>query len=312
MTTVVDPQFEAPAPSGTTVEREFTVKARSQRQQIISRFLHNKQAMTGLVVFVVLMLGAFVAPFFYRWKYSDIDLDSKSVGPGSADHILGTQELGRDLLALLMRGLERSALIVGIVILISGTVGIVVGSVAGYYGGWVDNTLMRLVDLILTLPSLIVIVVVAAAFPSARSAVGVGIILGCFGWLDLARLIRGQFLSLREREFVEAAHALGASDRRIIFRHLIPNALGSIIVWGTLAGAVAVLSEAALTYLGYGVQGDDTSLGRLVSDGVAAADSRPWLFYFPGLLLMVLVMCINAIGDGVRDAFDPSQSRVRS
>ncbi|HEY9474039.1 MAG TPA: ABC transporter permease [Mycobacteriales bacterium] len=312
MTTVVDPQHEVPAPSGAVVEREFTVKARSQRQQIISRFLHNKQAMTGLVVFLVLMFGAFVAPYFYRWKYGDIDLSSKSVGPGAPGHILGTQELGRDLLALLMRGLERSALIVGIVILIAGTIGIVIGSLAGYYGGWVDNALMRLVDLILTLPSLIVIVVVAAAFPSARTAIGVGIILGVFGWLELARLVRAQFLALREREFVEAAHALGASDRRIIFKHLIPNALGSIIVWATLGGAVAVLGEAALTYLGFGVQGDDTSLGRLVSDGVAAADSRPWLFYFPGLLLMIMVMSINLIGDGIRDAFDPSHSRVRS
>ncbi|HEX5495111.1 MAG TPA: ABC transporter permease [Mycobacteriales bacterium] len=312
MTTVVEPQHEAPAPAGTAVEREFTVQARSQREQIISRFLHNKQAMTGLIVFAILVVGAFVGPLVYRWNYTDIDLSSKSVGIGSPHHILGTQELGRDLLALLMRGVQRSALIVAIVVGIAGCTGVLVGSIAGYYGRWIDNLLMRLVDLILTLPGLIVITVVAASIPSARSAIGVGIILGAFGWLDLARLIRAQFLSLREREFVEAAHAMGASDRRIIFRHLIPNALGSIIVWATLAAAIAVLAEAALTYLGYGIQGDDTSLGRLVSDGVAAADSRPWLFYVPGLLLMILVMCINLIGDGIRDAFDPSHKRVRS
>lgn len=312
MTTVVEPQHDAPTPTGVVTEREFTVQARSQRQQIISRFLHNPQAMAGLAVFVFLVVGAFVGPLVYRWSYTDIDLSSKSVGIGSPGHILGTQELGRDLLSLLMRGVQRSALIVGIVVGIAGTIGILFGAIAGYYGKWIDNLLMRLVDLILTIPSLIIITVVAASVPSARSAVGVGIILGFFSWLDLARLIRAQFLSLREREFVEAAHAMGASDRRIIFRHLIPNALGSIIVWATLTAAIAVLAEAALTYLGYGIQGDDTSLGRLVSDGVAAADSRPWLFYVPGLLLMIIVMCINLIGDGIRDAFDPSHKRVRA
>lgn len=312
MTTVLDPQQGTASPADAPPEREFTVKARSQRQQITSRFLHNKPAMGGLIGFVILLLGAFFGPYFYQWQYNDFDLAHKSVGPGSPEHILGTQELGRDLLAMLMRGVQRDALIVGIVLLIAGCTGVIIGSLAGYYGGVVDNLLMRLVDLILTLPSLVVIVVVAAAFPSARTAIGVGIILGCFGWLDLSRLIRAQFLSLREREFVEAAHALGASDRRIIFKHLIPNALGSIIVWATLSAAVAVLVEASLTFLGYGVQGTDTSLGRLVSDGVAAADSRPWLFYFPGLLLMILVMCINLIGDGIRDAFDPSNSRVRA
>lgn len=311
MTTVVDPQ-QAPASTGAVVEREFTVKARSQRQQIISRFLHNKQAMAGLIVFAVLLIGSFVGPLFYRWSYTDIDLSSKSVGLFSPGHFLGTQELGKDLVALLMRGVQRSALIVVLVVGIAGGIGVLIGSIAGYYGKWLDNLLMRLVDLILTLPGLVVITVVAASIPSARSPVGVGIILGFFGWLDLARLIRAQFLSLREREFVEAAHAMGASDRRIIFRHLLPNVLGTIIVWGTLTAAIAVLLEASLTYLGYGVTGDDTSLGRLVSDGVAAADSRPWLFYCPGLLLMILVMCINLIGDGIRDAFDPSNKRVRA
>lgn len=312
MTTVVDPQSATPAPPSGAVDREFTVKARSQRQQIVRRFVHNKQAMAGLIIAAFMIIGSFVAPLFYKWSYGDLDLDNKSVGWFSPGHVLGTQELGRDLLAMLMRGVQRSALIVVIAVVIAGTIGVLVGSLAGYYGGWVDNALMRIVDLILTIPSLVVILVVASRFTSARSPIGVAIILGCFEWLALSRIIRAQFMSLREREFVEAAHALGASDRRIVFKHLIPNALGSIIVWATLGAATAVLAEASLTYLGYGVQGDDTSLGRLVSDGVQAAESRPWLFYFPGLVLMIIVVCINLIGDGIRDAFDPSRTRVRA
>lgn len=310
MATVV-PQSEAPVTSG-SVEREFTVKARSQREQIVRRFLHNKRAMAGLVIAAVIILGAFIAPMFYRWSYGDLDLSAKNVGPGSPGHLLGTQELGKDLLSMIMRGVQRSFMISAIVVVLSGFLGILFGALSGYYGKWVDNVLMRIVDLVLTVPSLVVIVVVASAFSHARSALGVAIILGAFSWMDLARIVRAQFLSLREREFVEAAHALGARDRRIVFRHLIPNVLGSLIVWGTLVAATAVIAEASLTYLGYGVQGDDTSLGRLVSDGVAAADSRPWLFYFPGLVLMMLVICINLIGDGIRDAFDPSHRRVRS
>jgi ABC-type dipeptide/oligopeptide/nickel transport system permease subunit len=312
MTTVVDPRSDAPADAGTVPEREFTVKARSQRQQIIRRFLHHKAGMTGLVIFVLLVLGSFLGPLFYKWSYGEPDLSAKSKPPFTSGHILGTQEIGRDLLAMLMRGVQRSILIALIVIAIAAVIGILIGSASGYYGRWVDNLLMRFVDLILTVPALVVILVVARAFTSARTAIGVALILGCFFWMDLSRILRAQFLSLREREFVEAAQAMGARDRRIIFKHLIPNALGSIIVWATLNAALAVLTEASLTYLGYGVQGDDISLGRLVSDGVNAADSRPWLFYIPGLALMIIVMSINLIGDGIRDAFDPSNRRVRA
>jgi peptide/nickel transport system permease protein len=169
------------------------------------------------------------------------------------------------------------------------------------------------VDLILTVPLLVVLIVVASNFTNARTPLGVGIILGLFGWMDLARIVRSQFLSLREKEYVEAAHALGASNSRIIFRHLIPNVLGSVIVWATVSAATAIILEASLTYLGFGVNDpNSTSLGRLVSDGVQAADTRPWLFYFPGIALLIIVLSINLIGDGIRDAFDPSNRRVRA
>jgi ABC-type dipeptide/oligopeptide/nickel transport system permease subunit len=298
------------APGG--VEREFTVKSRSQRQQIVRRFLHNRIAMFAVTLYGVILVVAFIGPRFYRWSYFDLDTTALSKAPGSPGHVLGTQDIGRDLLAMLMRGVERSTYICVIFVLVAGTLGVLIGSVAGYFGRIVDNVLMRFVDLVLTIPLLVVIIVVASNFPSARSAIGVALLIAFFGWMDLARIVRSQFLSLREREFVEAAHALGASNRRIIFKHLIPNSLGSIIVWATLGAATSVIIEASLTYLGYGVQGNDTSLGRLVSDGVSAADTRPWLFYIPGLVLMTIVMAINLIGDGIRDAFDPSHTRVRA
>jgi peptide/nickel transport system permease protein len=295
------------------VEREFTVKARSQRQQIVRRFLRNKVGMTGLVIFVVLLVFGFIGPLVDGKSYSDLNSSAQSVSPGHQGYLLGSDAIGRDLLAGLMSGVQRSLFIVALFILIALPLGLLVGALAGYFGRWIDSLLMRLVDLILTVPLLVVLIVVASNFPGSRTPLGVGIILGLFGWLDLARIVRSQFLSLREKEYVEAAHSLGASNSRIIFKHLIPNALGSLIVWTTLAAANAIILEASLTYLGYGVNGvNQTSLGRLVSDGVQAASTRPWLFYFPGVTLLIIVLSINLIGDGIRDAFDPSNRRVRA
>ncbi len=298
------------------IDREFTVEARSQRQQIISRFFHDKLAMTGLVGFLLLLIFGFVGPLIYRINYVTLNSGAQSVPPGTAaggrTYPLGSDAIGRDLLAGLMKGIQRSALVVVVAVVLSLALGLLVGALAGYFGKWIDNVLMRLVDLILTIPLLVVLLIVASNFENAKTALGVALILGLFGWLDLSRIVRSQFLSLREREFVEAAHALGASNRRIITRHLIPNSLGTIIVWATLAAAAAILAEATLTFLGFGVGPADTSLGRLISDGVQAASTRPWLFYFPGLMFLIIVLCINLIGDGIRDAFDPSNKRVRA
>lgn len=304
------------AGEGAPIDREFTVEARSQRQQIISRFFHNKLAMTGLIGFLILLLFGFLGPLVYKINYVTLNAGAQSVGPGTNQggrfYPLGSDAIGRDLLAGLMLGIQRSALVVIIAVVIALSLGLLVGALAGYFGGWIDNVLMRFVDLILTIPLLVVLVIVASNFENAKTAVGVALILGLFGWLDLSRIVRSQFLSLKEREFIEAAHALGASNWRIITRHLIPNSLGTIIVWTTLAAAAAILAEATLTFLGFGVGPEDTSLGRLISDGVQAASTRPWLFYFPGLLFLLIVLAINLIGDGIRDAFDPSNKRVRA
>ena len=305
--TVTAPQVgTAPA-----VEREFTVKSRSQTQQALRRFVHNKLAVGALGVYIVMLLVAFVGPHLYGYSYFYQDSGALSVGPGVGGHPFGTDEIGRDLLARMMRGVQRSTYISVLFVLIAGFLGVTIGALAGYFGKWVDNVLMRFVDIILTVPILVAIIVIANNFPSARSPIGIALFIALLGWMDLSRIVRSTFLSLREREYVEAAHALGASNRRIIIKHLIPNSLGQIIVWATLGAATAVITEAALSYLGYGVQGSDTSLGSLVAVGAQAADSRPWLFYFPGLAILLIVLAINLIGDGIRDAFDPSANRIR-
>ena len=251
---VTTPQGTPQAPTSAPIEREFTVKSRSQTQQALRRFMHNKLAMAALIVYVVLLLISLIYPHFYGWTYDNQDASSLSVSPGTNGHPFGTDEIGQDLLARMMMGIQRSTYISVIFVLVAGTVGVLIGAVSGYFGKWVDNVLMRVVDIILTVPILVAIIVVAANFPGARSPIGIALFIALLGWMDLARIVRSSFLSLREREYVEAAHALGASNRRIIVKHLIPNSLGQIIVWGTLGAAAAVITEAALSYLGYGVQ----------------------------------------------------------
>jgi peptide/nickel transport system permease protein len=304
---------EPGTPSAGGPDREFTIKARSQRQQVIGHFLHNKVGMTGLVIFVILLLFSFIGPLVNPKDYATLNPQAQSVPPGTDGYLLGSDAIGRDLLSGIMIGIQRSLFIVLLFIAIALPLGLAIGAFAGYFGRWTDSVLMRFVDLILTVPLLVVLIVVASNFSNARTALGVGILIGLFGWMDLSRIVRSQFLSLREKEYVEAAHALGASNKRIIFKHLIPNALGSLIVWATLGAATAIILEASLTFLGFGVNDpNSTSLGRLVSDGVQAASTRPWLFYFPGITLLIIVLAINMIGDGIRDAFDPSNRRVRA
>jgi len=292
------------------IEREFTVRSRSQFQHAVRRFRRNPVAMGGLVTFVGMLVLSFAGPLFFPYDH-DTQSNTLSAGPGTGGHLFGTDTLGRDVLLLTMRGVQWSMLMAVVFILTAGMIGVLYGAVAGYLGGRVDDVLMRLLDVSFTVPLLAVIIVVAAAFPNARSPFGVALLIALLNWMALSRIVRAQFLSLREQEYVEAAHALGASDARIVFKHLIPNSLSQIIVWLTLGATGAIGLEAALSFLGYGVQGSDTSLGRLVAEGVAAADTRPWLFYFPGLALLVIVLAVSLIGDGIQDAFDPAATRTR-
>jgi ABC-type dipeptide/oligopeptide/nickel transport system permease subunit len=295
----------------TTAEREFTVVRRSQTQMVIRRFMAHKLAVGSLVVFTLVVIVSLIGGRFWKYNYADITDEFSS--PPSLAHPMGTDDIGHDSLAQVLRGAQKSVQVALLVAFLSTTVGTVVGAVAGYYRGWVDSALMRFTDLVLTIPSIAILAVLAATLADkAGNWFFVGVVLALLLWTYIARVVRGTFLSLREKEFVEAARALGASDTRIMFRHLLPNATGSIIVNATIMVSVAILTETALSYLGLGIKAPDTSLGLLISTGQQAAQTRPWLFYFPGLMIIVIALTINFVGDGLRDAFDPTQTRVRA
>ncbi|MGH3115843.1 MAG: ABC transporter permease [Gaiellales bacterium] len=291
---------------------ELVGEARAQWQLILGRFLHHRLAMASLLVLVVLFGMAFFGQSIAPYRYDHLDPTALSEPP-SLKHYFGTDSIGHDTFAQVLRGARRSIIVALLVSLLSTAIGTTIGALAGYFRGWLDAALMRLTDLFLTIPALALLLVVAAKFRGQNGNwIAIALLIAAFFWMGLARVVRGVFLSLREREFVEAARAAGASDARIIVRHLVPNSLGPIIVGATLVVAQGILTEAALSFLGFGIAPPDTSLGRLVAEGVTAAQTRPWLFYMPGLFLMMIALAVNFIGDGLRDAFDPKQTRVRA
>lgn len=294
-------------PSPGKVDREFTVKERSQLSMVTSRFLRHRLAMGSLVFFVLLVLVVYLVPPIFHLSYTTIT-DAASQSP-SFKHLMGTDELGHNYLALVLRGAHQSLIIAFIVAAISSGFGAPYGAIAGYYGGKIDAFMMRIVDVILTLPFLVVTGALAEHF--SGSWYTVALLLGVTGWVINARVTRGVVLSVRNQEFIEAARALGASDLRIIFRHLIPNVTSTLIVQATLDIAVAILAEAALSFIGLGIHSPDTSLGLLSQQSQNAITTRPWLFYFPSTMILVICLTINFIGDGLRDALDPRQTRQR-
>ncbi|HVU74800.1 MAG TPA: ABC transporter permease [Mycobacteriales bacterium] len=314
--------IERPAADGTVgvgepptpgVEREFTVEARSQLRIIVSRFVRHRAAVVSLVVFLLIVLTAFIGGALWKYKYDQLT-GAYYQGPSGA-HPLGTDNISHDELALIFRGSQGSIEIALLVAVISTFVGTVVGSIAGYFGGLVDSALMRVCDLILTLPSIAIAIVIGYNLSNIHwlsLKLAVALLLALLGWPYVARVVRAQFLSLREKEFVEAARAMGASSSRIIIRHLLPNVLGPIIVNVTVSISVAILAESALSFLGFGVQPPDTSLGLLINASVSAADKHPWVFYSPGVVIILIALTVNFIGDGLRDALDPQQNRVRA
>jgi ABC-type dipeptide/oligopeptide/nickel transport system permease subunit len=293
------------------IDREFTVARRSQGSLVLRRFLQHKLAVGSIVVFLLLVLASVLKTVVWHYASTDIT-DDLSVGP-SGRHPMGTDSTGHDLLAQVLAGTRISILVALLVAVLSTAFGTVFGAIAGFYGGRADNLMMRFVDLLLTVPSLAILVCLSTLLASGGGdPVTIALILASLSWLSIARVIRGLFLSLREKEYVEAARCLGASNRRIIFRHLLPNAVGPIIVNATVTVAFAILAETGLSYLGFGIKYPSTSLGLLISDGQSAASTRPWLFYFPGLVIILIALTINFVGDGLRDALDPQQKRVRA
>jgi len=308
------PETPAPAsapaagPATPAPDREFTVAERTQFQLVLRRFLQHRLAVASLVLFILLVLLAYVGDWL--WKYEAGEFTPDNSVPPSLAHPFGTDAAGKDQFAQVLRGTQISLQIAVLVALFSTLVGTMWGAVAGYFGGLTDTIMMRIADLILTFPLLAVAAMLAHNFGGSWWLISL-VIAGLY-WAYVSRVARGVVLSLREKEFIEAAKALGASDLRIIFRHLVPNALGAIIVNATILIAVAILLETALSYLGFGVRPPDTSLGNLVTEAQTALTTRPWLFYFPGLFIILIALTINFIGDGLRDALDPQQTKVRS
>lgn len=279
---------------------------RTQWQMFRRRFLRHKLAVLGLLILVVLYAAVFTADW---WVPQDPRAQDVLLGttPPSSEHWFGTDQLGRDYFAQTIYAGQIS-LKIGIgVALISTVIGTVMGSLAGYFGRWVDQFLMRVTDLFLIIPAIAVLAIALKRFGTADTII-ILTLAGLF-WMQISRVVRGQVLAVKEKEFVEAARAAGASSFRIITRHILPNCIGPIVVNATLAVAFAIVAESTLSFLGFGVQKPQTSWGNLLFDAKGNVQFDTHLLYFPGLFILLTVLCINFVGDGLRDALDPQSGR---
>lgn len=284
--------------------------ARSSRKSASwwKKFRRHKLALTGMVLLAILAIGSIFGPFFLQFSPTETDLMSIKAAPDST-HLLGTDSAGRDVLSRLLSA-GRVSLAVGVVaVAIYVMIGVVLGGVAGYVGGWVDSVIMRLADMVLSFPSIIVIITLVSIL--GPSIFNVMLVIGLLGWPPITRLVRGEFLTLRERDFVVASRSTGAPDLRIIFRHILPNALTPVIVNATFGMAQAILLEAALSFLGLGVQPPTASWGNMLNaaQSFTILEEMPWLWLPPGLMIVMAVLSINFVGDGLRDALDPRTRR---
>ncbi len=271
------------------------------REVLCRRLVRNRMAMAGAAIVLAMFAMAMMAPLVGR-DPGAIDIANRLQAPGLA-FPLGTDDLGRDVLARILYGARISLLVGFVAVGIATFIGIVLGALAGYYGRWIDALIMRFVDIMLCFPTFfLILAVIAFLQPSIWNIM---IIIGLTGWMGVARLVRAEFLSLRERDFVMAARALGARDARIIFRHILPNALSPILVSATLGVAGAILTESALSFLGIGVQPPTPSWGNMLISGKQTLGTAWWLSVFPGLAILVTVLGYNLLGEGIRDAMDP-------
>ena len=316
---------------------ETTDEGLSVGRIVWRRFIRHRAAMGAAIALAVMFLVVFTSigvgpiPGWWKWDHNETnDIVNEFGAPTMGwvdgrlvfgDHPFGQDEIGRDIFARVMQGAQVSVLVMVIMGLVSTTIGVVVGAFSGYYRGRLDNILMRATEVVLAIPTLVVASVVGLSLAVRDITVlGVtidptapwffGLTLGLLLWPALARLVRAEYLTLREREFVDAAKVAGASNRSIMFRHILPNAMGVVIVNATLLMAAATILEAALSFLGFGIQFPNVSLGTIISEYSSAFATRPWLFWWPGLFIITLALTINLIGDGLRDAFDPRQKRI--
>jgi oligopeptide transport system permease protein len=304
----------AEALAGNLVQRRQTAGLWSDA---FGRLRKNRLAMVGLILVIMLFLTAIFGPMLAPWPYQAQDLDAvvanggRALPPGSPNHLLGTDQIGRDLLSRLLDGARISmtvAIVVQVVVLL---IGVPIGALAGWFGGRLDNILMRFTDVMYAFPDLLFIILLSVAFRETvfgRALDGlllVFVAIGLTSWVTVARLVRGQILSLKETEFVEAARAIGVSDSRIVTRHLLPNGVGPIIVAVTLGIPAAILAEATLAYIGIGVQAPRASWGSLIADGQKVVRGDPHLVLFPAICIAVALVSFTFLGDGLRDALDP-------
>jgi ABC-type dipeptide/oligopeptide/nickel transport system permease subunit len=297
-------------PTELVYDTGLELKARSQWAFARRRFFRHRLAMASLIVLLAVFAAGAFANFVAPYSYSDVNLDSLTQPP-SAHHLFGTDQAGRDYFSRTLFGIRTSARVALLVGFLSTVLGTIVGGLAGYFGGWPDNVLMRITDLFLTLP-LLAVLLTAAKFLGHSGPTQVALLLAFFIWTPIARIVRGSFLSLREKEYVEAAKASGSGDIRIMFRHMIPNTIGPILVAATLTTGTAILLESVLSFLGFGIEPPTPALGVLIGEGQDQGLASWWLVTFPGLIIVLIVLCINFIGDGLRDALDPTQRRVRA
>jgi peptide/nickel transport system permease protein len=281
--------------------------ARSPLQLAWGRLKKAKLSLAGGVVFLTLIVLSVFASVIAPYGKNEIDLFNITADPSSA-HWLGTDGLGRDELSRLLYGGRLSLWIGFSAAVLTTVVGVLVGAISGYYGGWIDSILMRFVDLMLAFPSIFLLLIIAAMLEGI-SVTGVILFLGLFSWMWIARIIRGEFLTLKAREFIEAAHSIGVPGTRIILRHLLPNVLGPIIVSFTLDIALFMLAESSLSFLGFGVQPGTPTWGNMLNEARTEYLTHPLLAIAPGLTLTIAVLAINFVGDGLRDAFDPRGGR---
>ena len=298
-----------PLPAGDAGAEGLELAVRSQWSYARNRFVRHRLAMVGLALLTAIFAAGAFANWVAPYGFGGVDFLNILKAPSWA-HPFGTDSLGRDELSRVIYGIRTSEQVGVFVAILSTIIGVGFGAVAGYYGSWIDNVLMRITDLFLTLPFLAVLLTAAALLKSSNKWQVVGLFT-LFFWTGIARIVRGVFLSLREKEYVEAAKASGASDSRIMFRHILPNTLGPIVVNATLAVGGAILTEAALSFLGFGLQSPEASLGLLIADG-QNFPLQWWLTVMPGIVIVLIILCVNLLGDGLRDALDPTQRRMRA
>ncbi len=282
------------------------------------RFRRHKMAMAGAVILILLILYSVGGAFIYSESQANYTETGARLSAPSAEHPFGTDAVGRDILARTIYGGQISLLIGLFAVVVETVVGVLIGAIAGYYGGWVDSLLMRFTEAMFNIPQLFLLLVMAKYFSGkipeieflgrsfSGSVIVIIAIIGLTSWMYLARIVRAEFLSLKEREFIHAAHCIGTNNVAIIFRHILPNTMAPIIVSATLGVAGAILSEAYISFLGLGVQPPTATWGNMLEGATAYIEVAPWLWIFPGLLIVLTVLSINFLGDGLRDALDPT------